>query len=193
MPDPNDPSYQAWYPPDRDDPPPGTFEIGLVLAGAVSAGAYTAGVLDFLYEALDTWHRAKLADLEAGRSGDDRTVPDHKVRLHIVTGASAGGMNGAISAVALRYDYPRAWSDQKIADSKTARNKNRIGSKTSTEPGTPSTAPGSKRSTSQSFSAPRTSTREFIRFSTVRFSTKSSARSLPTRQIVPMTRLCGPG
>ena len=30
----------------------GVFEIGLVLAGAVSAGAYTAGVIDFLLEAL---------------------------------------------------------------------------------------------------------------------------------------------
>jgi hypothetical protein len=25
-----------------------TFEIGLVMAGAISAGAYTAGVIDFL-------------------------------------------------------------------------------------------------------------------------------------------------
>ena len=120
MPDPNDPRYTFWYPADRPDPEEGVFEVGLVLAGAVSAGAYTAGVLDFLYEALDTWHRAKLADLDAGRTGDDRTVPHHKVRLHIVTGASAGGMNGAISAVALRYDFPRAWSHAKIADAQTA-------------------------------------------------------------------------
>jgi len=34
------------------------FEIGLVRAGAVSAGAYTAGVLDFLLQALDAWYRA---------------------------------------------------------------------------------------------------------------------------------------
>jgi hypothetical protein len=30
-----------------------TFELGLVMAGAVSPGAYTAGVLDFLMEALE--------------------------------------------------------------------------------------------------------------------------------------------
>mgnify|MGYP003342307022 CR=1 FL=1 len=32
---------------------PAPFKIGLVMAGAVSAGAYTAGVLDFLLEALE--------------------------------------------------------------------------------------------------------------------------------------------
>lgn len=112
--DPADPRNEIWYPSERPQPADNTFEIGLVLAGAVSAGAYTAGVLDFLYEALDAWHRAKLEDEHAGRSGDERTVPHHNVRLFIVTGASAGGMNGAISAVALRYDYPRAWSDRKI-------------------------------------------------------------------------------
>jgi predicted patatin/cPLA2 family phospholipase len=33
------------------------FKIGLVLAGAVSAGAYTAGVVDFLFEALEAWEQ----------------------------------------------------------------------------------------------------------------------------------------
>ena len=36
-----------------------TFQIGLALAGAISAGAYTAGVLDFLFQALDEWERAR--------------------------------------------------------------------------------------------------------------------------------------
>ena len=116
MPESADPRFKAWYPAERPPPEPNTFEVGLVLAGAVSAGAYTAGVLDFLYEALDHWHSAKLDDERAGRTGENRTVPHHKVRLHAITGASAGGMNGAISAVALRYDYPRAWSDEKIEE-----------------------------------------------------------------------------
>ena len=38
---------------------PKPFRIGVNMAGAVSAGAYTAGVLDFLIEALDTWYEAK--------------------------------------------------------------------------------------------------------------------------------------
>ena len=42
------------------DVPVGSFEIALVLGGTVSSGAYTAGVLDFLVEALDAW--VKLRD-----------------------------------------------------------------------------------------------------------------------------------
>jgi predicted patatin/cPLA2 family phospholipase len=36
-----------------------TFEIGLVMAGAISAGSYTAGVIDFLIHALDAWEGEK--------------------------------------------------------------------------------------------------------------------------------------
>jgi hypothetical protein len=69
------------------------YELGLVMAGAVSAGAYAAGVVDFLIEALDEWHRAK-------RERPDE-VPDHEVRLKVIAGSSAGGMTGAIAAAAL--------------------------------------------------------------------------------------------
>jgi hypothetical protein len=55
MPHDTDKHLEEWYPSIRPPTAAGTFEIGLVLAGAVSAGAYTAGVLDFLYEALDYW------------------------------------------------------------------------------------------------------------------------------------------
>ena len=68
-----------------------TFQIGLALAGAISAGAYTAGVLDFLFQALDEWERAR-------GKGD---APDHRVRLKVVAGASAGAITGALGAVAL--------------------------------------------------------------------------------------------
>lgn len=69
-----------------------TFEVGLVLAGAVSAGAYTAGVMDYLIEALESWHQAK----EKGAA-----VPMHNVKIKVITGASAGGMTAAISVVEL--------------------------------------------------------------------------------------------
>ena len=89
--------FERWYPKAQPAPPPGTFEIGLVLAGAVSAGAYTAGVLDFLFEALDEWCAAKARG---------ENVPQHKVVLRVAAGASAGGINAAIAASACRYRFP---------------------------------------------------------------------------------------
>lgn len=65
-------------------------EVGLVMAGAVSAGAYTAGVVDFLVEALDQWH--------AARASGDATAPPHEVNIRVVSGASAGGMTAAMLA-----------------------------------------------------------------------------------------------
>ena len=89
-------ALRRWYPDRRGKPAPGTFEIGLVLAGAVSAGAYTAGVMDFLFEALDAWYRKR---------EDDDTLPNHNVELRVISGASAGGINGAIAAAACRYRF----------------------------------------------------------------------------------------
>lgn len=66
-----------------------TFRLGIVLNGTVSAGAWTAGVLDFLIEALDAWEAAK-------RAGED--VPRHSVRLDILGGASGGGVCAALLA-----------------------------------------------------------------------------------------------
>ena len=65
-----------------------TFRLGINMAGAVSAGSYTAGVLDFLIEALDAWYAAK----------EHRdAVPMHEVSLEVLSGASAGGMCAATS------------------------------------------------------------------------------------------------
>jgi hypothetical protein len=69
------------------------FEIGLVMAGAVSAGAYTAGVVDFLLEALEEWQRLR-------ESGDKR-CPPHRVKIRTMSGASAGAMTAAVTAAAL--------------------------------------------------------------------------------------------
>ena len=74
----------------KDD---GTFHLGINMAGAVSAGAYTAGVLDFLTEALERWYAAKSAN---------GAVPRHDVQIDVFSGASAGGMCAAISAVMLQ-------------------------------------------------------------------------------------------
>ncbi|VTR97990.1 patatin-like phospholipase family protein [Tuwongella immobilis] len=74
-----------------------TFELGLVLGGAVSAGAYTAGVLDFLIQALEEWEKAKA---QPGYQG-----PNHRVKIKVITGASAGGMLGAMAAMVLPEDF----------------------------------------------------------------------------------------
>jgi hypothetical protein len=74
----------------------GTFELGIVMAGAVSGGAYTAGVMDFLIEALDAWENAK---------NDGQDVPSHDVRIKVMTGTSAGAMNTALAAVMLNEDF----------------------------------------------------------------------------------------
>ena len=69
-------------------PAPGTFEIGLVMAGAISAGAYTAGVVDFLTEALQAFYARR------------RTAngPGHEVKIAAAAGASAGGIGTALMA-----------------------------------------------------------------------------------------------
>jgi Patatin-like phospholipase len=88
-------------------PAEGTFEIGLVLAGAVSAGAYTAGVVDFLIEALDNFAAAQRQERE--RFGGDYsrwTVPPHQVKLKVIAGASAGAITAAVMLSALRYPFP---------------------------------------------------------------------------------------
>jgi predicted acylesterase/phospholipase RssA len=73
-----------------------TFKIGINMAGAISAGAYTAGVLDFLTEALDEWYAAK-------KRGE--AVPMHDVVIEVFSGASAGGMCAAISSVMLYQNF----------------------------------------------------------------------------------------
>jgi len=78
----------------------GQFLIGINMAGAVSAGAYTAGVLDFLIEALDAWHAAKEASKRRGAP-----VPTHKVSIEVFSGASAGGMCAAIASVMVQGEF----------------------------------------------------------------------------------------
>lgn len=68
-----------------------SFHLGLTMAGAVSAGAYTGGVLDYLLQTLDAWH--------AQNDRDD--VPKHSISIDIISGASAGGITGAMTALSL--------------------------------------------------------------------------------------------
>src|SRR5271154_2388650 len=85
---------------------PHTFEIALVLGGTVSAGTYTAGVIDFLIEALDQWLLARPAEDKS--SPPVRKVPRHRVILRVITGASGGGIIAALAARALSFSFPPA-------------------------------------------------------------------------------------
>lgn len=88
------------YPAQAQRPGEGTFELGLCMAGAVSAGAYTAGVLDLLVEALDAFAAEKARRRAAGEA------PLHQVRFSVLGGASAGGMCAALGAVFLDAAFP---------------------------------------------------------------------------------------
>ena len=75
--------------PAADEPP--VFTLGIAMAGAVSAGAYTAGVLDFLVRALQAH------DAMVGQPGG----PRHRVVIKAMSGASAGGICAALTTAAL--------------------------------------------------------------------------------------------
>lgn len=87
-------------------PPTRFFELGIVMAGAVSAGAYSAGVMDFLMEALNAFEDAK--------TRDDWDGPVHNVRIPVMTGASAGGMTAAISALHAFHGLAHVWPDAPV-------------------------------------------------------------------------------
>ncbi|NRR93139.1 hypothetical protein HSX10_16300 [Winogradskyella undariae] len=88
-----------------------TFHLGITMAGAVSAGAYTAGFIDYLIEALELWEdqktiiREKLAKNEP-LSKYEKKVPLHDVCINVLGGASAGGMVGMITALSTYSKMP---------------------------------------------------------------------------------------
>ncbi len=98
------------------------FHIALNMAGAVSAGAYTAGVLDFLIEAVDEWYDARESQRALhGEDIESWDVPAHEVILDVLSGASAGGMCAAISSVALREDFDHVHQTGQPAGAATNR------------------------------------------------------------------------
>ena len=85
--------------PDPNAPP--VFLLGLTMAGAISAGAYNAGAFDFLIEALEAWERRKRQLRDDGTRREHWDVPSHDVVIPVMSGASAGGITGALGLVAL--------------------------------------------------------------------------------------------
>lgn len=87
-----------YFPLVTSSPMPDTFEIGLVLGGTVSAAAYTAGVIDFLIEALDAWTVAK--------TRGDAAAPLHKTIIRILSGTSGGGISCVLLARTIGSAFP---------------------------------------------------------------------------------------
>ncbi|MDR3418449.1 MAG: patatin-like phospholipase family protein [Nevskia sp.] len=92
-------TLEAFFPYATNPPPAGTFEMGLVLGGTVSAGAYTAGALDFLFQALDAWHE---------RAGN------HKVKLKVAAGSSGGAVCAALVSVLSNRDFNHVTAPQSV-------------------------------------------------------------------------------
>ena len=90
------------------------FELGLVMAGAISAGAYTAGVMDFFMEALDAYY--------AARDRPDWDGPRHDVRVPVLAGASAGGITAAIAAVHFMHEIAHLRPGQSLAPAQAKTN-----------------------------------------------------------------------
>ncbi|KGO93215.1 hypothetical protein Q766_07870 [Flavobacterium subsaxonicum WB 4.1-42 = DSM 21790] len=92
-----------------------TFHAGICMAGAVSAGAYTAGVMDYILESLEHWEKAKQLQREGKLTG----VPKHNFIIDVLGGASAGGMTAAITAAAVQQDFEAVTQDN-VADAAIA-------------------------------------------------------------------------
>jgi hypothetical protein len=85
-----------------------TFHLGITMAGAVSAGAYTAGFMDYLLEALELWEEKKEINRKLGKNHTDydKKIPMHDVCIDVVGGASAGGMVSVMTALSMYKDMP---------------------------------------------------------------------------------------
>lgn len=79
------------------------FKICLTMAGAVSAGAFTAGVMDYLLETLDLWEKAKMKNRALGKDHPnyDFSIPMHDVEIDVISGSSAGGITGTLTMLSL--------------------------------------------------------------------------------------------
>lgn len=79
------------------------IEIAFVLAGAVSAGAWIAGVMDYIIAAMDAF--------EAWRQdGTDPDRPKHRISLSVLAGTSGGGMSAGLVAAQLAGRTPQGWT-----------------------------------------------------------------------------------
>ncbi|MEH6704130.1 MAG: hypothetical protein V7691_04990, partial [Galbibacter orientalis] len=82
---------------------PKSFKLCLTMAGAVSAGSFTGGVLDYLIETITLWEEAKATNRKLGVNHPEynHSVPMHNVEIDVLSGASAGGITGTLTLMSL--------------------------------------------------------------------------------------------
>ena len=81
-----------------------TFNLGITMAGAVSAGAYTAGFMDYIFEVLHLWENEKVKIRKKIKRGEllsekEKKIPLYDVRIEVLGGASVGGIVGVLSLI----------------------------------------------------------------------------------------------
>lgn len=92
-----------------------TFHIGLTMAGAASAGCYTAGVMDYMFEILDLWESAKKTAPANWTEEECKLIPKHNVVIDVMGGCSAGGMTTIMAAIhALRNGQKKPVTDPQV-------------------------------------------------------------------------------
>ncbi|CAN8065852.1 unnamed protein product [Agarophyton chilense] len=91
--------------PDSSTP---TYQLGLCMAGAATGGAYSAGVLDFLIEAMNEW--------QALKNANDPSVPQWDVSLSEIIGTSAGGITATLAVACLNTPHQPLPRDYKLGD-----------------------------------------------------------------------------
>lgn len=95
-----------------------TFRLGITMAGAVSAGAYTAGVMDYLLETLELWDKAKARNRQLGpdHADYDASIPMYDLEIEVLSGASAGGITALLTTAAMQAPIPAATPDKRQDD-----------------------------------------------------------------------------
>ncbi len=92
-----------------------TVHLGITIAGAVSGGAYIAGAMDYLMQALETWEQLRQRNIHVLRKSrsleeayDDKdyndAVPMYSVIIDVIGGASAGSISAVLTALSLFYE-----------------------------------------------------------------------------------------
>lgn len=73
------------------------------MAGAVSAGSFAGGVMDYLLETLELWEKAKVKNRSLGIDHPeyDASIPMHDIEIDVISGSSAGGITGALTLLNL--------------------------------------------------------------------------------------------